>query len=161
WVFVPVWLGVLGLARVLAGRVPGVTVFFAAVSTLYMLLPIFFYASDERFFPTILIGCGLGIVGFSLGLTALTDYREPRLALATDTPLESSRLLHTAAVLITVGVIGVALVNPEFLEQVGTYEGRVAFQSGRGIEPFFLNQAVVGLGALLLAALEKGRWAAA
>src|SRR5262249_9663502 len=46
-------------------------------------------------------------------------------------------------------------------EQVGTYEGRVAFQSGRGIEPFFLNQAVVGLGALLLAALEKGRWAAA
>jgi hypothetical protein len=155
WVFVPVWLGILGLARVLTGRLPGVTVFFAAVSALYMLLPVFFYTADAEFFPTILIGCGLAIVGFWLGLTALTGLREPRLALATDTPLEWRRLFHTAAVLITVGVIGVALANPGFFAQVGTYEGRVAFQSGRGIEPFFLNQAVVGLGGLVLLALEK------
>jgi hypothetical protein len=158
WIFVPVWLAVLSLARILTGRIPGLTVFFAAVTTLYMLLPVFFYAADAQFFPTILIGCGLAIVGFWLGLTALTDLREPRLALATDRPLESRRLLHTAAVLITVGVIGVVLANPRFFEQVGTYEGRVAFQSGRGIEPFLLNQAVVGLGALVLLALENRRW---
>ena len=161
WVFAPVWLAVLSLARVLTGRIPGLTVFFAAVTALYMLLPVFFYAADAPFFVTILIGCGLAIVGFWLGLTALTALREPWLALATDTPLESRRLCHTAAVLISVGVIGVVLANPRFFEQVGTYEGRVAFQSGRGIEPFLLNQAVVGLGALVLAALQTRRWGVA
>jgi hypothetical protein len=161
WVFAPVWLAALSLARVLTGRIPGLTVFFAAVTALYMLLPVFFYAADAPFFTTILIGCGLAIVGFWLGLTALTAFREPWLALATDTPVESRRLRHTAAVLISVGVIGVVLANPRFFEQVGTYDGRVAFQSGRGIEPFLLNQAVVGLGALVLAALQTRRWGVA
>ena len=158
WVFVPVWLASLGLASVLAQRIPGVTVFFTAVSTLYMLLPVFFYSADAQFFPTILVGCALSIVGFWLGLTALTDFREPWLTPVTDAPLESRRLFHTSTMLITVGVIGVAIANPNFLEQVGTYEGRVAFQVERGIEPFFFNQAVVGLGALVLLALKESRW---
>ena len=158
WVFIPVWFASLALARVLAQRIPGVTVFFTAASTLYILLPVFFYSADAQFFPTMLIGCGLSIVGFWLGLTALTSLREPRLTLVPDAPLESRRLLHTSAVLMMVGVSGVALANPGFLAQLGTYEGRVAFQVERGIEPFFLNQAVVGLGAFLLLALEEGRW---
>ena len=62
WVFIPVWFASLALARVLAQRIPGVTVFFTAASTLYILLPVFFYSADAQFFPTMLIGCGLSIV---------------------------------------------------------------------------------------------------
>jgi hypothetical protein len=153
-----VWLVALGLASVLARGVPGVTVFFAAVTTLYVVLPVFFYSIDAQFFSVILAGCGMAIVGFWLGFTVLSSFREPRLTSAPTAPLESRRLLHSSAVLLAAGLAGVAIANPSFLEQVGTYEGRVAFQVERGIEPFFLNQAVVGLGALVLLALEQKRW---
>ena len=158
WLFGPVWLASLGLAYALVRPVFGVTVFFGAVSTLYILLPVFFYRADARFFPTLLVGCGLAIVGFWLGLTGTSGFREPRLGAPEDIPLQARRTLHASMVIVAVGAIGLAIVNPDFLSQVATYEGRVAFQVERGLEPFLLNQVVVGLGALVLLALEERRW---
>jgi hypothetical protein len=158
WLFVPVWVGALALARGLRRRLIGVTTFFTAVSVLYILLPIFFYSGDAPLFLALVAGSGLAIVGFWLGFTGPTGFREPVAEVVADRPLETTRLGHTAVVLMTIGLLSVAIANPNVLSQVGTYEGRVAFQSGRGIEPFLLNQVVVGLGAVVLLALERRWW---
>jgi hypothetical protein len=161
WLFGPVWIAALAVARGLTRPLLGVTVFFTAVSTLYILLPVFFYSADAPLFPTLVTGCALAILGFWVGFTGPTGFREPFREVVAGPALKTSRLGHTAVVLMTIGVVSVAIANPNVLSQVGTYEGRVAFQSGRGIEPFFLNQVVVGLGALVLLALERRRWTVA
>jgi hypothetical protein len=156
--FGPVWLASLGLAWALVRPDFGVTIIFGAVSTLYIILPIFFYPGDAHLFPILLVGCELAITGFWLGLTGFNGFREPRFYSPEIAP---RRALHAAMLTAGVGAAGLAVVNPEFLSQVGTYEGRVAFQSERGLEPFLLNQMVVGLGVLVLLALEQRRWIAA
>jgi len=156
--FGPVWLASLSLAWALVRPDFGVTIIFGAVSTLYIILPIFFYPGDVHLFPILLVGCGLAITGFWLGLTSFNGFREPRFDSSEIAP---RRALHAAMLTAGVGAAGLAVVNPEFLSQVGTYEGRVAFQSGRGLEPFLLNQIVVGLGVLVLLALEQRWWIAA
>ena len=158
WLFGPVWLACLGLAYALARPVFGVTIVFSAVSTLYIILPVFFYQGDARFFPTLLVGCGLAITGFWLGLTGPKGFREPRFESPEAAPLHARRALHASMLTAGIGATGLAVVNPGFLSQVSTYEGRVAFQSGRGLEPFLLNQMVVGLGLLVLLALEQRQW---
>jgi hypothetical protein len=156
--FGPLWLVSLGLAYALVRPVFGVTIIFSAVSTLYILLPVFFYRGDARFFSTLLVGCGLATIGFWLGLTGSNGFQELRFESPEAAPLHARRALHAAMLTAGVGATGLAIVNPGFLSQVGTYEGRVAFQSERGLEPFLLNQMVVGLGVLVLLALEQRRW---
>src|SRR5690349_18865840 len=74
--FLVIWIVMLAAVYGLSGRFIGLTLFFAATVTLYVLLPYYFFPDDADLFGLLLATVVLGVVGFHVGLTGFSGLSE-------------------------------------------------------------------------------------
>jgi oligosaccharide repeat unit polymerase len=155
--FVSIWAGMLTLAYLLGNRFVGVTLFFAAVTFLYMLLPMLFYSRDYAQFSFLLpLACALAIAGFWLGFTHGGSERLiHRVEL---TQLNIKRALRSAALLGAISTLMLLAINPTVFIEVADYDKRVALQGEHGFQAFLLIQLVIAATVWNLVELSRRRW---
>lgn len=152
--FLVIWIAVLATVYCLSGRFIGVTLFFAATTTLYVLLPNQFLPNDADLSGVLLMTVVLGVLGFYVGLTAFSGLSE-RSLFAVPPRADLDHIARTAVVLLTLSLGILFLLRPNFVAQLGTYEGRVAFSGNYGPLVFLLNQGVIAIAILIIWAYRR------
>lgn len=154
--FLIVWIVMLACVFGLAGRFIGVTLFFAATATLYVLLPVFFFPDDAELFEILVTTVVLGVLGFYVGLTGFSGFSERRVFVVPAAPTDWDQIARAAVILLTFSLLTLVVVRPGFVVELGTYEGRVNFQARYGPLVFLLNQAVICGSILVIWAFRRG-----
>jgi hypothetical protein len=156
--FLTVWFAVLALVYAMSGCFVGVTLFFAAMVTLYVLLPFFFFPADADLFGLLLAAVTLGVLGFHIGLTGFSGLSERRLLGQMPPRRDADHTGRTAVALVAFSLTVLLLWRPGFLAEVGTYEGRVNLSGQFGPLVFLLDQAIVGAAILIIWAYWRRRF---
>ena len=131
--FLIVWIVMFVAVYGLAGRFIGVTLFFAATATLYVLLPVFFFPDDAELFALLLTTVVLGVLGFYVGLTGFSGFSERRVFIVPARPTDWNLIACAAVILLTCSLVSLAAVRPGFVAELGSYEGRVSFSGRHGL----------------------------
>ena len=156
--FLVIWVVMLALVYGLSGRFIGVTLFFAATTTLYVLLPNQFFPSDADLFGLLLSTVVLGILGFYVGLTAFSGLSERRLFAGLPPRADLDKIARAAVVLLTLALGTLFVLRPDFIVYLGTYQGRVDFSGNYGPLVFLLNQGVIAIAILIIWAYRHQRF---
>jgi hypothetical protein len=156
--FLIIWVTMLVLVYSLAGRFIGITLFFAATTTLYVLLPSQFFPNDADIFPLLLSAVVLGVAGFYVGLTAFSGLSERRLFGSLTPRADLDQIARCSAILFTLAIGLLFALRPSFAIDLGTYQGRVDFSGNYGPLVFLLNQGVIAVAVLIIWAYRRQRF---
>lgn len=156
--FAVVWFGILTISYGLVRPFLGLTLLFAGTTTLYVLLPAFFYVEEFKWFPHLLTACLSGVLGFWLGFTATSGFSERQVFRLGEQNLDGDQAVRVAVILGAFAAAALFLANPTFLQDVSSYESRIAFQGEHGSEAFLLNQIVIAVAVISLVAIIQKRW---
>ncbi len=156
--FATVWFGILAFSYGLVRPFLGLTLLFAGTTTLYVLLPAFFYVEEFKWFPHLITACFGGVLGFWLGFTATSGFSERQLFRLGEQNFDGDRAVRVAVILGLSAAAVLFMTNPTFLQDVSSYESRIAFQGEHGSEAFLLNQIVIAVAVIGLVAIVQRRW---
>ena len=122
--FATVWFGILAFSYGLVRPFLGLTLLFAGTTTLYVLLPAFFYVEEFKWFPHLITACFGGVLGFWLGFTATSGFSERQLFRLGEQNFDGDRAVRVAVILGLSAAAVLFMTNPTFLQDVSSYESR-------------------------------------
>jgi hypothetical protein len=156
--FLVVWTVVLVVVYGFAGRFVGMTLFFAATATLYVLLPFFFFPGDADLLGLLVSTVVLGVLGFHVGLTAFSGFSERNLMSRQPVKADVTHIGCTAAIVLVFSLLILFITDPSFVIEVATYEGRIAYKAREHLIKGVHNQAIVSAAILIIWAYHRKRY---